>query len=119
MPSPVFVVDSVGAVGEWCGQGWGCHLVWQPICVRVATVAGMAKFVSFCLRRSSVEGGATDDGSFQGVLHWETGMDGAEEVQCSHSKASWRCWFMAMVMAWGVSILSSREWVSTGMVVGT
>ena len=65
----------------------------------------------------AVEGGAprtTDGGSFLGVLHWETGVDATEEVHCSHSK----CWFMAMAMSQGGSMVSAGEGVSAGLVVG-
>ena len=67
------------------------------LCVRVAAGAGMAESVCFYPRGSSVpsvEGGAprpTDGGSFLGILSWETGVDAAEEVHCSHSRAPWRC----------------------------
>ena len=92
--------------------------------MKVATRVGMTIPVSFCLRGSSapaVEDGvprATDGGFFLGVLHWEIGVDAAEEVHCSHSRGPWRCWFMAMVMSQGGSMASAREWVNAGIVVG-
>ena len=41
-----------------------------------------------------------------------------EEVCCSHSRASYRWWFRAMVMSQWSSVVSAREWVSAGVVVG-
>ena len=38
---------------------------------------------------------------------------------CSYSRAPWRCWFMAMAMSQGGSIVSTREWVGTSVVMGT
>ena len=96
----------------------------RGFCVKVANRAGMAESVSFWLIVSSVpsaEGGdprATNGGSLPGVLCWETGVEATGDVHCSHSKAPWRCWFMAMVMSQGGSIVSAREWVSAGIVMG-
>ena len=57
-------------------------------------------------------------GSFLGILQWETGVDAVEEVCCSHSRATWRCWFMAMAMSQGGSVVSAGESVCSGIVVG-
>ena len=93
--------------------------------MRVAIGTGMAESVSFGPRGSSVssvEGGApraTDGGSLLGLLCWETGDESVGEAHCSHSKAPWGCKLMAMARSWGGSTVLAREWVSTGVVVGS
>ena len=107
--------------GRWSFHGAATH---GEVCVRLAIGMGMAESVSIGLTGSSVpsvEGGAprtTDSGFLLGILHWETGVEAAEEAHCSHSKAPWRCRLMTMVMSWGVSIVSARGWISTSVVEG-
>ena len=85
---------------------------------------GDAESIPFCLKGSSVpsiQGGvprAADGGSLLGILPWETGVDAVEEAHCSHSKTPWICRLTAMVMLWGGSMVSSRKYVSAGVVVG-
>ena len=97
---------------------------YRGICVRVAIRAGMAESISSGLRESSVSlvkgrvPRATNGGSLLALPHWETGVEAAGEAHCSHYKAPWRCKLTAMPILWEGSVVLTREWVSTGVVVG-
>ena len=84
-------------------------------------MAGMAESISFCLRGSSVEGGApraTDHCSLLGLLCWERRVEAVEEAHCNHSKVPWRFRLTDMAMSWGGSTALAGKYISTGVVVG-
>ena len=117
----------VGVVEEWCWQGQGCHLVWPSlgVCVKGCCQGEdgwpcllLPKGIFCSFYWGWFPPGPLIAAPFWGILCWETGVDAVEEVHCSCSRAPWKCWFMAMVMSWGGSVVSAREWVGTGVVVG-
>ena len=85
---------------------------------------GVAESIPFSLRGSSVsslEGRApraADGGSLLGILCWETGAEVCRGSPLQPFQGPWRCKLMAMAMSWGGAMVSAREWVSTGVVVG-
>ena len=113
-------------VSDWSEWYLGHLLAWLPVEIPVwlAIGAGMAGSSSFSLGGPSVTslgGGApkaADGSSLFGMLCWETGVEMVGEAHCSHYKASWSCWLMAVAMSWEGSTLVAREGGTTGVVVG-